>query len=35
MAATFRPQVKGGQSVDIAFSGFSADAFDGIAFITT
>ena len=35
MAAAFRPQVEGGKPIDIAFSSFSADDFDGIAFITT
>ena len=31
MAAAFRPELHAGKPVDITFSGFPADAFDGVA----
>ena len=35
MAAAFRPEIHADKPVDVMFSGFSADAFDGIAYVTT
>ncbi len=35
MAAAFRPELHAGKHVEIMFSGFSTDAFDGIAYVTS
>lgn len=35
MAAAFRPEVHAGKPVDIMFSGFTADAFDGITCVSS
>ncbi len=35
MAAAFRPELHAGKPVDITFTGFSADDFDGVACVIT